>query len=330
MKRIILSLTLFIGLFTHANAQNVNIPDANFKSYLVGNTLINTNADTEIQLSEAQAFSGAISCFDLMISDLTGIEAFTNLTSLNCNLNNLTTLDLTSNTALVSLSCNLNNLTTLNLPVTATLTTIQCSSNGLTVLDVSNLTGLQSLYCEGNSLTSVDVSNISGLTLLSCYGNPITSIDVSGNALLTSLNCQNTQLTSLNIANGNNTNFTYIAVGSISSLSCVQVDDEAYSNANWTGGSFIFGPGMYFSEDCSSLEIEEWNSGITSIFPNPSSEEVNIVLSQPDALSVMNVNGAIVQTSAYGSIHKLNISQLDPGVYFIYTESGSTNKFIKH
>ena len=35
--------------------QNVNIPDANFKSYLVGNTSINTNGDSEIQVSEATA-----------------------------------------------------------------------------------------------------------------------------------------------------------------------------------------------------------------------------------------------------------------------------------
>jgi hypothetical protein len=38
----------------------VNIPDANFKAYLVGNTAINTNGDTEIQVSEATAFTGAI------------------------------------------------------------------------------------------------------------------------------------------------------------------------------------------------------------------------------------------------------------------------------
>jgi L-fucose mutarotase/ribose pyranase (RbsD/FucU family) len=37
--------------------QNVNIPDANFKAYLVGNSLINTNGDTEIQLAEANAFN---------------------------------------------------------------------------------------------------------------------------------------------------------------------------------------------------------------------------------------------------------------------------------
>ena len=40
----------------------VNIPDANFKAYLVGNSLINTNGDAEIQISEANSFSGTIVC----------------------------------------------------------------------------------------------------------------------------------------------------------------------------------------------------------------------------------------------------------------------------
>jgi hypothetical protein len=38
--------------------KNVNIPDANFKAYLVGNKAININGDTEIQVSEASAFKG--------------------------------------------------------------------------------------------------------------------------------------------------------------------------------------------------------------------------------------------------------------------------------
>ena len=44
MKLILTAITLVISIAT-TNAQNVNIPDANFKSYLLGNTLINTNAD---------------------------------------------------------------------------------------------------------------------------------------------------------------------------------------------------------------------------------------------------------------------------------------------
>ena len=77
-----------------AQAQNVNIPDAIFKTYLVNNTAINTNGDNEIQVSEASVFNGGIflyagpgsgSCFLCGITDLTGIEAFVSLTYLDCS-----------------------------------------------------------------------------------------------------------------------------------------------------------------------------------------------------------------------------------------------------
>ena len=76
MKKILLSIITITAFVFGANAQNVNIPDANFKTYLLGNTLINTNGDTEIQVSEASSFSGGIDCSNLSIADLTGIENF--------------------------------------------------------------------------------------------------------------------------------------------------------------------------------------------------------------------------------------------------------------
>ena len=65
------------------NAQNVNIPDANFKAYLVGNPSINTVADAEISLAEAAAYNATINCSGLEITDMTGIEAFTGYIYLN-------------------------------------------------------------------------------------------------------------------------------------------------------------------------------------------------------------------------------------------------------
>ena len=110
----ILLFTLISVLALNSYAQNVNIPDANFKAYLVGNTLINTNFDTEIQVSEATAFGGAIDCTGQNITNLTGIEAFTALTYLVCYNNQLTSLDVSQNTALVYLYCAANELTCLN------------------------------------------------------------------------------------------------------------------------------------------------------------------------------------------------------------------------
>ena len=111
-KAILIPSILFVAnLF----AQTVNIPDVNFKTYLIGNTLINTNGDGEIQLSEASAFTQSVYCPNLGITDLTGIEAFTNITELYCGFNQLTSLDVSQNTALVYVYCYSNQLTCLNL-----------------------------------------------------------------------------------------------------------------------------------------------------------------------------------------------------------------------
>ena len=55
MKKLLIVLLAlpFIGF-----GQNVNIPDANFKAYLVGEPSINTNGDTQISVTEAAAFNG--------------------------------------------------------------------------------------------------------------------------------------------------------------------------------------------------------------------------------------------------------------------------------
>jgi hypothetical protein len=107
---LILSIILFANLF----AQNVSIPDANFKTYLINNPLINTNGDNEIQVSEATSYTQSVYCPSLGITDLTGIEAFTNITELYCGFNQLTSLDVSQNTALVYLYCYSNQLTCLN------------------------------------------------------------------------------------------------------------------------------------------------------------------------------------------------------------------------
>ena len=107
-------LFLLLALPMIGFGQNVNIPDANFKAYLVGNFAINTNGDNQIQVSEASAFTDTINCSALNISNLTGIQAFTALTTLYCNYNQLTSLDVSQNTALTTLYCNYNQLTSLD------------------------------------------------------------------------------------------------------------------------------------------------------------------------------------------------------------------------
>lgn len=269
MKIRLLFLSVFLSLF--AQAQNVNIPDANFKAYLIGNTSINTNADTEIQVSEASAFTGGINCSNMSISDLTGIEAFINLTYLECSGNQLTSLDVTGNilltqlycgnnlltdldvsqnTTLLVLSCNTNQLTDLETGNNPALQLLQANHNQLTALDVSQNTALTFLNCQNNQLTNLDIGNNMALEKLHVSGNQFTSIDLSGHPALTELSCDNNQLTSLNVANGNNQNFTWLTTTNNPNLTCIEVDDAAYSTANWTGSGFLFDPQSDFSENC--------------------------------------------------------------------------------
>ena len=105
-------LLILLGLLFKAqvNAQIVHIPDANFKAALLANPVINTNGDGEIQVSEANAYDDALLLSGLGISDLTGIEAFTALKTLDCSSNNLFHIDLSNNLLLEYLDCSFNQI----------------------------------------------------------------------------------------------------------------------------------------------------------------------------------------------------------------------------
>ena len=118
MKKIILNIALFLGIALSVTAQNVYIPDANFKAYLVGRTdSINTNNDTVISVQEAEGFSGRIDVSILRntIKSIVGVEAFKNITYLNCSYNDLQNIDVSKNIKLTWIKCSGTQLTTLNL-----------------------------------------------------------------------------------------------------------------------------------------------------------------------------------------------------------------------
>ena len=154
MKKTLLLFFFVLGTTWYSlNAQNVNIPDFNFKNYLLNNTAINTNSDTEISVAEAQAFTGTISATSLGITDLTGIEAFINITILEVYSNILTSLDVSNNTSL---------------------TRLHCANNQITTLDVSDIPTLNQIHCQNNQLVELNLANGNNpnFTYMKSYGNP--------------------------------------------------------------------------------------------------------------------------------------------------------------
>ncbi|MEG2459451.1 MAG: hypothetical protein RSA89_06560, partial [Raoultibacter sp.] len=97
---------------------------------------------------------------------------------LDCQNNQLTTLDVSNNKALTELLCTDNQLTSLDVSHNTALITLRCSNNQLTTLDVSHNTALGYLECSNNQLTTLDLTHNSELWYLDCSLNQLTTLDL--------------------------------------------------------------------------------------------------------------------------------------------------------
>lgn len=175
LKILILSLFFAPAVF----AQNVHIPDSIFKAELLRDRRINRNDDNEIQIEEAANFTENISTRSENITNLTGIEAFSKMTLLNCSLTNIRSLDLSQNISLKWL---------------------HCSDTDIRSLDVSKNINLESLYCDNTALKSLDVSKNINLEKLDCHYTGIESLDLRNNTKLKELNCSYTDIRTLDLS----------------------------------------------------------------------------------------------------------------------------------
>lgn len=373
VRFIVSVLVLLLGVL-HSNAQvYVDIPDENFKNYLLAQPNINTFNDGEITYTEAANFAGEIDCNNLNITDLKGIEAFTQITllycyqnqltsldvsqntalttlicsanpltslilgqigitSLYCNQSQLTSLDVSQNTALTTLSCYENSLTSLALGANIALTTLRCEQNLLTNLDVSHNTTLTTLYCHENRLTSLDISKNTALIDFRCHRNQLTSLDVSKNVALTTLTCNGNLLTSLDLRNSNNSKFTTLQTSQNPNLTCVKVDDVAYSTVTWVTNFFQFPPNVLFSVDCIPIttSIHEINEHIMNMYPNPVNNVLTIETKSPLNVWIVNMLGeTVISTMLNDQRNNLDVSHLTEGIYFLKSEYDGVLKFIK-
>ncbi|MCK5846489.1 MAG: leucine-rich repeat protein, partial [Bacteroidales bacterium] len=153
-------LLLFISLISVSLfAQNVNIPDINFKQALLNDNNINTVDDGEISFSEAENAT-SITAIELEIEDLTGVEAFINLTLLEVSRNKIANIDITPLTKLTRLYVDRNLLTEIELGYNTILEELYVDANHLTSLNVKNNTSLIRLWAKGNNYTEICVWDI--------------------------------------------------------------------------------------------------------------------------------------------------------------------------
>ena len=172
-----------------------NFPDDSFRNYIKtykagGRDVLTVEEQRKVETIEVEGKN---------ISSLRGIEAFPNLTELDCGNNSIQKLDLRQNPKLKTLKCNKNQLTQLDLSKNPDIDYLNCSENQLKQLDVSHLKDLVMLNCSHNDLEQLDVRNSKFLETLYCSWNRLTELDadVTHKSRLVSVECQNNQLTSL-------------------------------------------------------------------------------------------------------------------------------------
>ncbi len=244
--------TFFVALFLAttflggiAKAQNVNIPDSVFKTTLLaygytinsnpwvsGISKIDINGDGEIQVSEAEAYTGHIyltgSSLENSVTDFTGLEAFINFSKfsyaiysftpievVNLDLSNFQSLEeiqvfgdisiehlnIKNNQSLTKVGLHSTYIKDIDLSNNTSLSIISCTRNDeLAGLDLTNNTSLTELYCDENLLTELDLTTNTALRLLDCDNNSLTSLDVSNNTLITNMACSHNELTELDLS----------------------------------------------------------------------------------------------------------------------------------
>lgn len=163
--------TLFFLLFSLISySQTITFADSNLKNALV-NTLcvdtnnngigdidVDTNDNGEIELMEALVVT-RLDIQSQSISNLSGIDQFSNLTILNCSSNPLVTLNLTNFTSLVLLQCDNCQLISLVLDNMPNLTNVYASTNLFTSLDLSTTGFIDGIFGDNQNLEYLNLKN---------------------------------------------------------------------------------------------------------------------------------------------------------------------------
>jgi len=159
------------------NVAQTYVPDNNFEDYLethdidgnvvtigalnsMGNGIANDDYVTTSNINTVTI----LNVNSKNIADLTGIEDFTNIKSLNCSYNNISEINLIRNEDLVEFICFKNELIKLDLSFNKSLKYIDCRANDLESLNIQNgnninITDKYFIINENRYLTCVEVDD---------------------------------------------------------------------------------------------------------------------------------------------------------------------------
>ena len=213
MKKLLLCslAVLLAALAAHADVtiNATNFPDATFRSYLLSQYPSGTITTAQLNARDTLnlPYKG--------ISNMTGVQYFTQLKRLDLYSNNLTTIDVSANTKLIYLNLGYNKLTSINVENNTVLQELYLQNNQLTTVSVNNHSSLRTLWVRGNTT----------LTGFYCWRDALTSVDVTG--------C--TALLYLKIYNNYNLTGIY-GLADCTNLTWLDVEDTSFSDLSAVKG----------------------------------------------------------------------------------------------
>ena len=197
----VVTLGIFCVPFSKVSASSgVKINDTNFPSEDFRNYIL-TNIDTddvkgELSDNEIKKVKN-INLNFCNLTDLKGIEYFTELENLDAFNARLKTVDLSKNTNLKTLNLFNNELTTLDLSNNKDLSVLSVGYNKIKSIDLSNNTKLKELTVQYNELSELDLSQNTVLERLTCENNSLKILDLTDKTSLVELNANSNSLTKL-------------------------------------------------------------------------------------------------------------------------------------
>ena len=207
-------------------------------------------------------------------NQLTSLDTrnYTNLETLNCSTNLLTDLYVLDNTTLLNLNANNNQLTTLETSGNFDLQRLEVNNNRLENLVLLGNYSLIYTDCSYNKLTNLEVFSSFNLTDIICNNNKLKRLELNNLSALKNIIVNNNNLFIFTAATSNIENIETFNATNNENLCCIQVDDVAYAETNFTN----IDAQTTFSIDCNFNEA--------TYVPDDNFEQVLIDLGYDDFL----------------------------------------------
>ncbi|TXG40114.1 T9SS type A sorting domain-containing protein [Seonamhaeicola maritimus] len=300
----------------------VYIPDPNFEQALIAEKIDASGILNGIILkSEAEAVTGQLDVRESNISDLTGIEAFVNITELQVGENLLSTINISNNPKLLKIWAYGNQLTNIDFSNNTKIHRVSIGRNQLTELDVSMLPDVDTLLISTNQIKSIDLSNNPNLVRLSFGALQLKSLDLSKNTKLEHLVLgNNTELVHLDLRSGYNELIHTFSIHTTPNLTCIYadanydplVDTEIPAEISQAMVDEIAAQSKTLSEDCGTVFIPDENFETYLETHNAVGEEVT--LGDPTSMGDGVLNNLTlkskVETVTDLTVNSLNIASL--------------------